>query len=520
MKRSLWVKFFFFIAAVALGLFALYPTLRLWFDPSVEDMDEEERSRLEGNALHLGLDLVGGMHLVLEADTTGQDLSPDEVAKATDNAIKIIRERIDDLGVAEPNIQRVGRNRIQVQLPGIAERERALELLGRTGELKFRLLADSIQTPQVLSDIDRFLAEDSLEHPFSELLFIAEGDYAVEKRNYRTLKALLERAKAAVPGDVEVLFGPEEKFSAENRTVTIRRVYVVKKRVTITGADIKGKEVKHGPYRGSDPHYEGTWQVEMGLKRSGQARFAQVTGDNIGRRLAIVLDDVVMSAPVIKSRIPPGATAVIQTSDRSPRGDEAGDLATVIRHGALPVPLRVVQERTVSPTLGRDSIRAGVIAILVGLAAVVLFMIIYYSGAGLVAVAALVFNLFGLVALLAALRATLTLPGLAGIALTIGMAVDANVLIYERIRDELRAGKFPRSAVETGYSKAWKIIIDANITTIIAAIILAVFNSGPVRGFAVTLIIGLIVNMVTAVYFSRGLFDLYLFRRPDRKIYI
>ncbi|MCK4232653.1 protein translocase subunit SecD, partial [candidate division WOR-3 bacterium] len=289
-----------------------------------------------------------------------------------------------------------------------------------------------------------------------------------------------------------------------------------KKKAEITGADVKDAKAKL--YEGSDPNYQRTWMTQMDLQRSGQARFANVTGNNVGERLAIVFDNLVKSAPVIKERIPPGSAATITSKDKV--GNEMSDLAILIRHGALPVPLRIVQERTVSPTLGRDSIRAGVIAILIGLAAVVLFMLIYYIGSGLVAVAALIFNLFGLIAILALIRATLTLPGLAGIALTIGMAVDANVLIYERIRDELRAGKFPRSAVETGYGKAWKIIIDANITTIIAAVVLAVFNSGPVRGFAITLIVGLIINMITAVYFSRGLFDLYLFRRPDRKLYI
>jgi preprotein translocase subunit SecD len=348
--------------------------------------------------------------------------------------------------------------------------------------------------------------------PFSGHLVPAGNDAAVERRNFQEFRRLVDETRSVVPTDAEILFGPEEELEGR----TIRRVYIVKKKVEITGADVKDAGAK--PYQGNDPNYQGTWVTEMELQRSGQTRFANVTGNNVGERLAIVFDNLVKSAPVIKERIPPGSPATITGQDRV--GDEMRDLAILIRHGALPVPLRIVQERTVSPTLGRDSIRAGVIAILIGLVAVVLFIIIYYTGSGLVAFAALIFNLFGLLAVLAGLRATLTLPGLAAIALTIGMAVDANVLIYERIREELRAGKFPRSAVETGYGKAWKVIIDANITTIIAAIILAIFNSGPVRGFAITLIIGLIVNMITAVYFSKGLFDIYLFRRPERRLYI
>ena len=511
MKRSLWIKLVLFILALVIGVVLLYPTLRLLV---ATDLDEEERMALEKRALHLGLDLVGGMHLVLEADTSGRGFTPKEVVSATDNAISIIRDRVDDLGVAEPNIQRMGKNRMQVQLPGVADRERALEVIGKTGLLEFRLLTSPEATMKIFSDIDVHLSGDSLgtARPFSGYLVPAKSDAAVEKGNYRAFKKLVEETRSVLPADAEILFGPEEE--AEGRS--IRKVYIVKKKAEITGADIKDAGAK--PYQGNDPNLEGTWMTQMDLQRSGQASFANVTGNNVGERLAIVFDNLVKSAPVIKERIPPGSAATITSSDRA--GDEMRDLAILIRHGALPVPLRIVQERTVSPTLGRDSIRAGVIAILIGLAAVVLFIIIYYTGSGLVAVAALIFNLFWLLAVLAGFRATLTLPGLAGIALTIGMAVDANVLIYERIREELRAGKFPRSAVETGYGKAWRIIIDANITTIIAAVVLAVFNSGPVRGFAITLIVGLIINMITAVYFSRGIFDLYLFRRPDRKLYI
>lgn len=525
MKRSLWVRGIIFLLAIVGGLLFLYPTLRLWIDPNIEEMNEKERSDLERRSLHLGLDLVGGMHLMLEADTADQQIPGGDVEKATRHALKIIRNRIDQFGVSEPNIQRVGDKRIQIQLPGVADRERALDLVGRTGNLEFRLVADSAQTQNVLLGVDRFLSGDTLavNRPFTQYLKgMPGGGIAVLSDDYNTVKNLVAASHDSMASDVDVLFGPEESYTDRNtnRTFSIRRVYVIKTKAELTGDDIDGKEVSYTQYRGNDPQYAGTWQVYMGLKRKAQTSFAQLTGNNVGRQLAIVLDDAVESAPVIKERIPPGSKPTIHTNDRSPRGQEAEDLANIIQNGALPVPMKVVEERTVSPTLGRDSIRAGIIAILVGLAAVVLFMIIYYSGAGLVSIAALVFNLFGLMAVLAGIGATISLPSLAGIALTIGMAVDANVLIYERIRDELQAGKFARSAVDTGYSKAWRIIIDANITTIIAAIILAIVNPGPVRGFAITLIFGLIINMITAVYLAKGLFDLYLFRRPDRKLFI
>ncbi|MBD3285079.1 protein translocase subunit SecD [candidate division WOR-3 bacterium] len=543
MKKGLRLKLVLFIILVLVGFFFLYPSIRVWSDTTVSK--EDHLVRLNNSfpysiwkgpdripLLNLGLDLVGGMHLVLEADTAGREFTASEAKAATNNAINIIRNRVDEIGVAEPNIQRVGNNRIQVQLPGVADRERALDLIGKTGLLEFRLVGDTLLSYKVFNDLDRYHAGDTLLldsmyidtarygiRPFSSYLIGIESDYAIEAEDYEEVAKLIDEAKPVIPDYIEILFGPEEELVRQGRKTgtMIRKVYLIEEKAHIVGANIRDAGAQ--PYQGQETDYQGTWIVDMELKQNGQTQFAQVTGDNVGRRLAIVFDNVVMSAPVIKERIPPGSHAQITTRDRV--GDETKDLAILISHGALPIPLRIAEERTVSPTLGRDSVRSGVVAILVGLAAVVLFMLVYYTGAGAVAIVTLIFNLYILLAGLAGFRTTLTLPGLAGIALTIGMAVDANVLIYERIRDELSAGKFPRSAVETGYGKAWKVILDANITTIMTVIILLTgLGSGPVRGFAVTLIFGLIINMITAIYFSRGLFDAYLYRRPDRKLFI
>ncbi len=513
MKRSLWIKVILFAAFLVVGVVLLYPTIQLWTTP---DLTEDERIELEKHSLHLGLDIVGGMHLVLEADTSGRGYGAADVASATDNAVRIIRKRVDDLGVSEPSIQKVGKNRIQVQLPGIADRARALDILGKTGLLEFRMLADPAATAAVYKSMNSLLSGDTTnaQTPLSKYFIAVEGDTGILDRDYKDVKELILKAKGVVPSDVEVLFGPDEDVGNQK----VRRLYIVKKQVAITGGDISEKDVQAQLYQGREPGLAGSWTVEMGLKRSGQYRFAEITGSNVGKRLAIVLDGIVMSAPVIKERIPAGSKPVITTQDRE--GTEARDLANVIRHGALPVPLRIAEERTVSPTLGRDSVNAGVLALLVGFAAVILFMMIYYTGAGLASVVSLILNIFGLMAVLAGIRATITLPGIAGIALTIGMAVDANVLIFERIRDELRMGKFTRTAVEAGYHSAWYVILDSNITTILMAAILFIINSGPVRGFAITLSIGLLINMVTAVYFSRGIFDLYLAKNPARKLYI
>jgi preprotein translocase subunit SecD len=257
--------------------------------------------------------------------------------------------------------------------------------------------------------------------------------------------------------------------------------------------------------------------VSLKLGRKDAAVFAQVTGRNIGRRLAIVLDNVVKSAPVIQSRIPDG-NAMITTNEVNP--DESRDLAIVLRSGALPAPVNIVEERSVGASLGNDSIRRGILASLIGALVVVVFMVIYYSVAGVLADFALVFNVFFLLAILAGLRATMTLPGLAAMALTIGMAVDANVLVFERIREELRWGKTVMAAVDSGYDRAFVTIIDANATTIITAIALYFIGSGPIRGFATTLAAGLVINVITAVFLTRFIFDWWLTRFEVKKLRI
>ncbi len=277
------------------------------------------------------------------------------------------------------------------------------------------------------------------------------------------------------------------------------------------------KDARPAPYQGSEPGLANTWIVSLKLGRKEAAVFAQVTGRNVGRRLAIVLDNVVKSAPVIQNRIPDG-NAMITTNDVNP--DDARDLAIVLRSGALPAPVNIVEERSVGASLGKDAIRRGIIASLIGAAAVVVFMILYYAVGGALADIALTLNILFLLAVLAGLRATLTLPGLAGIALTIGMAVDANVLVFERIREELRSGKTNLAAVDTGYARALVTIVDSNATTIITAIALYFVGTGAIRGFAITLITGLVINVITAVFVTRWVFDWWLSRFQVRKLRI
>jgi len=293
-----------------------------------------------------------------------------------------------------------------------------------------------------------------------------------------------------------------EKLQAANPLPGAASEYVLDKKVLMSGSAVADARVRPGT------QLEGPY-VELILSDRGAREFEAITGESVGRNLAIVLDGKVFSAPVIREKIGGGRASITGSFDIK----EARDLAIVLRAGALPAPIKIAEERTVGPSLGRDSIRQGIVSLLVGGALVVLFMVFYYRGAGLLADGALVLNVLFMMAILAAFGATLTLPGIAGVVLTLGMAVDANVLINERIREELRTGKTARAALEAGYDRAWAAIRDSNITTLISGLILFQFGSGPVKGFAVTLCVGLVTTVFTAVFVTRMYYDWQLSRR-------
>lgn len=397
--------------------------------------------------IRLGLDLRGGMHLVLEVDTS--KLTPEEARDAPDRALEIIRHRIDEFGVAEPSILRQGRNRILVQLPGIEEPDRAVSIIERAAFLEFKLVND----------------------------------------DPRAMRGALA---GRIPEGYELKYLEGEPLLLERKAV-------------LTGEVITDAFVSFGEY--GQPH------VSMRFSRSGARLFARITGANIGERLAIVLDDKIHSAPVIRDRIT-GGEAVI--SGRFTMG-ETRDLALVLRAGALPAPIEIIENRHIGASLGEDCVRMGVRAVITGLILVVLFMSLYYLLSGLIANFALCLNLVIIMGALAGFGATLTLPGIAGIILIIGISVDANVLIFERIREEIRLGKTTRLAIANGYKKAFLTILDANITTLIAALVLFQFGTGPIRGFALTLTIGIFASMFTALFVTRVIFDLWtMTKRIDR----
>jgi protein-export membrane protein SecD len=326
-----------------------------------------------------------------------------------------------------------------------------------------------------------------------------EGDVGIDTRDEDSARAAIEQAKAAIPADLQVAFGPKEIY--QNREV--KRIYVLKNEAELTGEAIR--DARHEPNSSQNLQNMGYWSVQIEMKRDAARKFASITGRNINKRLAIVLDNVVQSAPNIAERIPQGRAVITGQF----KAEEARDLAIVLRAGALPAPLKIVEERSVGPSLGHDSIVNGIRATLIGAAYVILFMLAYYSLSGLIADFALFLNIVLLIGILAAFRGTLTMPGIAGIALTIGMAVDANILIYERIKEELRLGKTVRTAITQGFQRAWLAIFDSNVTTIITGVVLYIFGTGPIKGFALTLIIGLILNLVCAVFVTRAVFDFF-----------
>ena len=610
------------------ALYALFPTIKyntLSEDEKTSMEEEGILEQLEKKTIRRGLDLQGGMHIVLEVDIptlvenlasnknnrfyevfdkvkTGDEMSSedfinrfateaksqdlrlnryymdygsdpvsiqaaleDEATDAINRALEILQNRVDEFGVSEPTIQKQGNRRIIVELAGIQDPDRARSLLQSTALLEFALLKDGAVTQNLLTRVDRILkgsddledlletkedstdeeqalietetrmadeeevsltelfgiteedttAEDTTEvlvdkdlfeeRPFSSLLRQIGNDLGVPEQNMRAVNKIMEMSDIQ-----EILKGGEGRLSMskekdtwtlpEGGSESFYRMYHLEAEAGLTGGVIE---------EALATLYNGQPIVTLGMNSEGAKTWSRVTGANVGRRLAILLDGNVHMAPVIRTKITDGQTQVEGFANMN----EAKDIAIVLRAGALPAPVDIIEERTVGPSLGQDSIDQGTQSIIIGLVLVLAFMIFYYRGAGLIAAFAVLWNLILVLSILAMLKATLTLPGIAGLILTVGMAVDANVIIFERIREELIKGKTPRSAIDSGYSRAITTIIDANVTTILAALVLMQFGTGPIRGFAVVLFWGIATSMFTAIFTTRTIFNLISAKR-------
>ena len=447
------------------ALFLLYPTIT-WYT-----LDSAERAKLEAMRerpkylVNLGLDLKGGTHLLMELEVDKLDKTI-PLNDAMGQAIEVIRNRIDQYGVGETLIARQGARWIVVQLPGITDSAAAKELVGKTAQLEFRMVDESEKGRAALNKI--------LEHgnPFVGMAVSS----AAAKLVPEGLKLYAGKDGAAY------LLGPSQ----------------------LTGAELETAKVETGGNYGLPV-------VAFRFKAGAASRFAALTGANVKKRMAIVLDDAVYSAPVIEGRIS-GGSGIIQ-GQFTP--DDARSLAIVLRAGALPAPVKVIEERTIGPSLGEDSVRSGFLGAAVGVGIIMLFFAFYYGLGGMIANISILANLFLLFALMAYLRGTLTLPGIAGLALNVAMAVDANVLILERIKEELAKGRSLKAAIPAGYDQSASAIIDSNLTLLIASALLFQFGTGPIKGFAVTLTSSNIISMFTATVLTRMMYEAWVLRPTD-----
>ena len=629
MAKNLTPRYLIIALILFWAISSLLPTWR--YQRLSEDQKEEmkingELENLESKVIRQGLDLKGGMYIVLEADipalitnlasfkderllkviekTREQSSNPsldvftifknevinnniklsryyheygasledimsalrEESDDAINRVLEILQNRVDQFGVSEPTIQKQGKHRIVVELAGIKDSERARGLLQSTALLEFYLVKNNSVTSELISQLDETLKskanlnkeltkpssienkkedtenkakqvselfaqdesteKDSLfskdaqdifdDAPFSSFLTALPGDIGVEEKNIYSLKKLIENSevqKILKNANGQILFSQEPKSITPDSPEKFYRLYYLENQPELTGGIVEEAKADLGSIGGGSA---GQSIVSLSMNNEGSRTWSRVTGANIGERIAIVLDNKVHMAPSIREKIPSGRTQIEGFANIN----EAKDLAIILRAGALPTPVKIIEERIVGPSLGTDSITKGTQAVIFGLIAVLIFMIVYYKLAGFIANFALIWNIVLVLAILASLQATLTLPGIAGLILTVGMSIDANVIIFERIREELRKGKTSRASIDSGYDRAITTIIDANVTTLIASLVLYQFGTGPIKGFATVLFWGILISMFTAVYITRTILNTYISKKTLTKLSI
>lgn len=530
-------KISFIVVVLLFSLWKLIPTIEFYsYDSFVRNSGETEEMRqieteiennpsnaatlrnqylalkqdfraIQNNSIRLGLDLQGGVHMVITVDmerfeqdliNQGKDETEIQYAKDTvlDSAAAVIQNRVDQYGVSEAALIKQPPDRLVLEIPGFSDPEQVRELVRADAQLYFHLVAEKSEIVDVIADIDAVVEDD-----LTGMLYdTSMGAVVIEDPdNYDVVKTILERPqlRGIVPSNRIFRWGNVEE---PNRFYDFphRFLYLLKATEELTGSSLTDAYVFFNPVDNQP-------EVSISFDREGTRTFRRVTGNNVGKNLAIVMDDTVFSAPVIQGEIPSGNATINGIGTY----DEARQTSVILRAGSLPAPLEIAESRVVGPSLGQDSIQASMYAGMIGAGVVLVFMIVYYMGTGLVANVAVLLNLFLLITGLALFKATLTLPGIAGIVLTIGMAVDANVLIFERLREEL-AGKRHKTVqlvLERGYGRAFMTIFDANLTTLITALVLFQFGTGPIKGFAVTLSLGILISMFTAVFVSRVILD-------------
>ena len=633
MKNQLTPRLFIIGLVLTWAIWSIWPTIQYQGlnDSEIETLRNEGKlQELESKTIKQGLDLKGGMYIVLEVDLPTlienlainrdrkfnesindirkqlisdpegdffkilSDISSDEKLKLTryyydygsnndeivlslieqgndaiNRVLEILQNRVDQFGVSEPTIQKQGNQRIIIELAGVQDSERARALLESTALLEFYLVKEVTTTNDLMIRIDQSLKGNELvsdfvntgelvqedkpkdsdqtvsvselfgetetsesntdtasnalnniasDRPFSSLLRNLGNTIGVPEKNLYAIRKILEtpevKEKLSLLGGT-FLFShkPEEYPSVDGNTEKIYSLFLLEDQAELTGGVVEEAKANLGPQGTTSA---GQPVVNLSMNSDGSRKWAIVTGSNVGRQIAIVLDNKVHMAPNIREKISGGGTIIEGFANI----DEAKDIAIVLRAGALPAPVDIIEERVVGPSLGADSVRQGTQSVLIGLVIVLIFMIIYYRLAGTIADFALIWNIVLVLAVLASLQATLTLPGIAGLILTVGMSIDANVIIFERIREELRKGKTPKAALDGGYERALTTIIDANVTTLIASLVLWQFGTGPIKGFATVLFWGILISMFTAIFVTRTIFNLFINRKGLSKLSI
>ena len=583
MFENLKLRWFLIITVLIFSIWFIYPTYSYY---SSNTIDKKELSELQKESINLGLDLRGGLHIVLELDEKsflqnlallkGNKSQTDyesllnvaaeksaanktniinelfNVAKiqkiklnryfsnlskssdnneiifqiknqkknAMSNILEIMRKRIaehDQYGLGEPAISQIGDNRLMVELAGITDVARAKEYIQRTAEFELTLVKKYEQHINIIDQINKYIQKSKVDFPPLDSLLFSFGDanfYAYEKDFDRLnsffdlddIKDIINKSKSKVVFSNDLL-------TFRNDDIGVRQIYFTKIKPVISGGMIQNPKASMSEI-GTDN--AGQWVVNLDMNKEGRKRWSRFTGANIDRRVAIVLDNKVFMAPYIRDKISSGSTQISGFANMQ----EAKDIASVLQAGELPAPIDIIQTNFVGPSLGEDSIAAGGKSMIMGLAFILFFMIVYYRGAGVIANIALILNLIFVFAVLISMNAVLTLPGIAGLLLTVGMTVDANVIIFERIREELNIGSSPYASVNNGYNRAFETILDANITTLLTAFVLSFIGSGPIKGFATTLSVGIICSMFTAIFVTRTFYLTSFSIRKIKKISI
>ncbi len=548
MKKSQKITIGVIVVLVLLSLYGLYPSLVFHSmtndeKQALQNSNPTEYYSLKNRALRLGLDLKGGMHIVLQVEKPAEGNPTTDVVE---RALEIIRNRIDKIGVTEPLIQKSGADRIVVDLPGFTDIEQAKKLIGETAQLQFKLPLSPEESQALLNIIDSVLAKnkssagttptttdaakaakkDTTEQsiasmfnqndsanktaaepieaenakPLTSLFSETNGTmYAVSMEDYYEANALLQspEVQAIIPPEVQLAWSTRPFFRGERK---YQGLYILRNRVELSGEHLVDANPSFDQFRRPIVSFE--------LDKTGARKFAALTSANINKPLAIVLDDRVESAPEIKATI--RDRGQIELGGAGASWDDAKLLAVVLKAGALPAKVNIIQNSIIGPSLGQDSINKGKTAMIIGLVLVLIFMFFYYRISGLIADLGLLLNFLWIFAfmIIPGINATLTMPGVAGIILTMGMSVDSNVLIFERIREELRTGKTIRASIDAGYDRAMLTIIDSHVTTLITALFLFIFGTGPIKGFAVTLSVGVTLSLFTAFFITKAIFDI------------